>query len=165
MGQRTMSRDEFIAAMRRVANSVSVVTTDGPAGRHGSTVSSFCSVSADPPMVLACLNASSKIARLVKENGAFKINVLPAGASDVADRFAGRDDCNLTDRFEGVPTSGELPGLPGATSFSCTLANTVIAGTHLVCFGLVNHVASGANVPLTYLDGRYDQVFKQQAAQ
>jgi flavin reductase (DIM6/NTAB) family NADH-FMN oxidoreductase RutF len=48
----TVARDPFIRAMRGVANSVAIVTTDGVAGRHGATVSAFCSVSADPPSVL-----------------------------------------------------------------------------------------------------------------
>lgn len=43
------TREECIEALRDVASSVSVVATDGAAGRHGATVSAFCSVSADPP--------------------------------------------------------------------------------------------------------------------
>jgi flavin reductase (DIM6/NTAB) family NADH-FMN oxidoreductase RutF len=49
--------------MRRVASSVTVVTTDGAAGRFGTTVSAFSSVSADPPTVLVCLFAQSRIAK------------------------------------------------------------------------------------------------------
>ena len=64
-------RQDFINAMRTVASSVSVVTTDGPVGRHGATVSAFCSVSADPPTLLVCLNSGSRIARTVAENGQF----------------------------------------------------------------------------------------------
>ena len=45
-------RDDFLNGMRYVANSVTVVTTDGKAGISGATVSAFSSVSADPPMVL-----------------------------------------------------------------------------------------------------------------
>ena len=55
------TREEFIEALRGVASSVSVVTTDGAAGRHGATVSAFCSVSADPPTLLVCLRGQSRI--------------------------------------------------------------------------------------------------------
>lgn len=164
MGQDIASRDAFIAAMRCVASSVSVVTTDGTAGRHGATVSAFCSVSADPPTALVCLNMSSKIARLVRENGAFKLNVLPAGASDIADRFAGRHDAEIEDRFDGVSISGRVPGLVGATTLCCTLTQAVEAGTHLVCIGEVNEVELGADMPLTYLAGRYHPLSSEGAA-
>ncbi|MEQ9673623.1 MAG: flavin reductase family protein, partial [Roseovarius indicus] len=83
-------REDFISAMRRVAASVTVVTTDGPAGRAGATVSAFSSVSADPPTVLVCLHAQSRIAGFVQENKRFCVNVLPERFSDIADRFAGR---------------------------------------------------------------------------
>ena len=58
-------RTAFIHAMRGVAASVTVVTTNGKAGRRGATVSAFCSVSADPPTILVCLNKSSGIADAV----------------------------------------------------------------------------------------------------
>ncbi|MGC2033262.1 MAG: hypothetical protein WA642_24820 [Steroidobacteraceae bacterium] len=38
----TVERDDFNHAMRSVANSVAVVTTDGAAGCHGATVTVFC---------------------------------------------------------------------------------------------------------------------------
>ena len=62
-----LGRDNFLQAMRRVASSVTVVTTDGPHGRHGATVSAFCSVSADPPSVLICLRADSRIESRIQE--------------------------------------------------------------------------------------------------
>ena len=55
-------RTAFIHAMRGVAARVTVVTTNGKAGQRGATVSAFCSVSADPPTILVCLNKSSGIA-------------------------------------------------------------------------------------------------------
>lgn len=57
-----LQRDDFIAAMRQIASTVAVVTTAGPGGKHGATVSSFCSVSADPPTMLVCLHGASRIA-------------------------------------------------------------------------------------------------------
>jgi flavin reductase (DIM6/NTAB) family NADH-FMN oxidoreductase RutF len=152
------SRDAFIAAMRRVASSISVVTTDGPAGRHGATVSAFCSVSADPPAVLVCLNAASRIARAVAANGRFAVNVLPEGGPALAERFAGRDDHRLADRFSGVDCHGRPgtpPALDGATVFECRAARTVAEGSHMVVIGHVDAVRPGAPRPLMWLDGGY----------
>ena len=161
----SVDRDVFIAAMRCVASSVCVVTTDGPAGRHGATVSAFCSVSADPPTVLVCLNMTSKIAQLVRENGVFKVSILPDGAKHIAERFAGMHDSTVADRFEGIETLGALHGIAGATILSCTLSQAVEEGSHLVCMGRVQDVTLGANLPLTYLAGRYHPLSREGIAQ
>lgn len=150
-------RDSFIAAMRTVASSVSVVTTDGPAGRHGATVSAFCSVSADPPTVLVCLNAGSRIAQRVAVNGRFALNVLPETERRTAQRFAGMDDAD--NRFEGADWgAGASPALAGATVFFCEVDETSVAGSHHVFFGRVDALQTGAQPPLTYLDGAYHRV-------
>lgn len=154
-------RADFISAMRGVASSVTVVTTDGPAGRHGATVSAFCSVSADPPSALVCLKADSRIARSVAANGAFCVNVLPQPRRDIADRFAGCHDDRVADRFDGVPcepADGTIPGIAGATMFCCTLERTVDFGSHRIFIGHVTRVRAGAAEPLAYLNGAYHRV-------
>jgi flavin reductase len=45
--EKTQLRAAFLEGMSRSAASVSVVTTDGPAGRGGVTVSAMTSISAD----------------------------------------------------------------------------------------------------------------------
>jgi flavin reductase ActVB len=51
-----VSEDEFRSALSRFASGVTVVTTKDSAGNfHGITVSSFCSVSLKPPMVLVSI--------------------------------------------------------------------------------------------------------------
>lgn len=156
-----VDRDRFIGAMRRVAASVTVVTTDGPAGRHGATVSAFSSVSADPPSVLICLNASSRIARAVQENGRFCVNVLPESGPEIADRFAGRHDDWIADRFSGVDTHG-VPGtaplIDGATGFFCDLQQCVTSGSHLIVIGHVHDVLDGQARPLAWREGGYHRV-------
>ncbi len=160
-------RQAFIHAMRAVASSVTVVTTDGPAGRHGATVSAFCSVSADPPSALVCLKADSRIARSVAANGAFCVNVLPQSRRDIADRFAGCHDDHVPDRFDGIDCTlerGLMPGIDGATVFSCVLKETVEFGSHLIFIGHVADLKEGATEPLAYLNGAYHRVVPQAVA-
>jgi len=157
-------RDGFLRAMRRVANSVTVVTTDGSAGCHGATVSAFSSASADPPMVLVCLRSGSRIAEAVAANGVVCINVLPRDRQDLANRFAGRDDHRVADRFEGVEVEaipGAAPEIVTATVFSGFVDQTVTAGSHLVFICRVNKVRQGGAAPLAYLDGAYHDVAPQ----
>ena len=156
-------REDFISAMRRVAASVTVVTSDGPAGRAGATVSAFSSVSADPPTVLVCLAAQSRIAAVVQENGRFCVNVLPEGFADVADRFAGRHDQIVPDRFDGIEMfapRGEAPVIDGATAFQCSLQQVVRSGSHVIILGHVKHVLDGAAPPLAYREGAYHRVVR-----
>src|ERR1700733_7488104 len=82
-------RDAFVGAMRRVATSVAVVTTDGPHGRFGVTVSAVASVSADPPIILVCINKRSPAVQAIEKNGSLTINLLSAEQSSIADVFAG----------------------------------------------------------------------------
>lgn len=154
-----MERETFINAMRCVASSVTVVTTNGSAGRYGATVSAFCSVSADPPTVLVCLNSKSRIAKGVIENKKFNINVLSQNANKIAQRFAGVNDSELLDRFEGIDLQkAEIPAINGATVFSCEVDQVIPSGTHQVVIGKVDFVETVREQPLTYFDGSYHQV-------
>ncbi len=152
---------DFIRAMRRVASSVTVVTTQGPAGCHGATVSAFCSVSAEPPQVLVCLRGDSRIAQIIGDNGSFCVNVLPDAASDVADRFAGRDDNRVADRFDGIDVdapSAAGPVIDGSTAFGCELETYFDAGSHRIFIGRVIQVCENAAEPLAWMDGSYHRV-------
>jgi flavin reductase len=160
----SIARDAFIAAMRHVAATVTVVTTDGPAGRMGATVSAFTSLSADPPSVLVCLKADSRIALAVRDNGVFCVNVLPEDAVELAQCFAGAYDATQPDRFEGIaitPTE-EGPILPQATAFACSLNRSVIHGSHAICIGDVTAISNAGEKPLTYMSGAFHEVRPKQ---
>ncbi|MEM8876581.1 MAG: flavin reductase family protein [Pseudomonadota bacterium] len=153
-----IDRGDFVGAMRAIASTVAVVTTGGIAGQHGTTASSFCSVSADPPSMLVCLHADSRIAVLVSVNGRFCLNVLPQELEDVADRFAGRHDHEVADRFHGVAHSIHPDGCPyigGAITFHCQMVSCQRSGSHLVVIGHVIDLAGSITRPLTYMDGAY----------
>ena len=51
---------DFRNAMSMLSAAVNVVTTDGPAGRHGFTASAVCSVTDTPPTLLVCMNTASR---------------------------------------------------------------------------------------------------------
>ncbi|KIC17352.1 flavin oxidoreductase [Leisingera sp. ANG-Vp] len=157
-------RDAFIAAMRQVASSVTVVTTDGPAGAAGATVSAFSSLSADPPSVLVCLRSGSRIARAVTANEAFCVNVLPEHASGTAQTFAGHLDHLCDDRFQGIALTSSRSGpvLDGATAFICTVGNTLVHGTHTIIVGNAMDIQNTGLRPLTYMDGAFHAVRPQQ---
>lgn len=155
-----VERDAFLAAMRQVAATVTVVTTEGPGGRVGATVSAFTSLSADPPSVLVCLRADSRIARAVAENGGFCVNVLPEDAVEVARAFAGPSPHDSAARFAGLDIMAQEhgPRLPRATAFSCALSEYIVHSTHAICIGQVVGLSVAGEKPLTYLSGSYHRV-------
>lgn len=159
------ARDAFTNAMRQVASTVTVVTTDGPAGRAGATVSAFTSLSADPPSVLVCLKDDSRIAKAVRDNGVFCVNVLPEDAVKIAQSFAGAYDEEQPDRFAGIALSDTEfgPILPRATAFTCSLDRRVGHGTHEICIGSVTGISNAGEAPLAYMHGAFHVVRPKRA--
>lgn len=134
------ARTSFLQAMAEAATSVTLVTTDGPAGRFGVTVSAFASVSADPPMLLACINRKSPAAAAIAANGGYCVNVLSAAQSFLADVFAGRSERYAPYDFgcaEWQRADGGWRLLDSIASFDCALDRDIAAGTHQVLIGRV----------------------------
>jgi len=148
-------RDAFLGAMGRTAAGVSVVTTNGLAGKFGQTVSAMCSVSADPPMVLICVHARSPLNDAIIANRVFCVNVLATQHDHVADTFAGRPWPGK-DRWDFTcgrwnDTSSLSPRLDDAlASFDCEIHEIVRAGTHRVLLGHVVAITTSEGTPLLY---------------
>ncbi len=151
--------DRFIAAMAGAATQVSVVTTDGTAGRFGVTVSAFSSVSAEPPLVLVCINRRSPAIAAIEANNAFCVNLLRDDQAEIANCFAGRPGDIAPYDFAcaawGVATSG-APVLADATAnFDCTVEATYDAGTHRIFIGRVAQAFHRNAAPLAFSNRAY----------
>jgi flavin reductase (DIM6/NTAB) family NADH-FMN oxidoreductase RutF len=133
--------EEFRAALTGVPAAVQIVASDGPAGRCGFTSTAFAAVSDDPATVLVSLNRASRQNRIFKGNGVFSVNLLPAGASELADVFAGRRGIDLAERFQYGRWSRLVTGAPiledALVVLDCRLVDAVEAATHSVIFGEV----------------------------
>ena len=157
-----MMRDAYLSAMARAANSVTVVTTDGPAGRAGVTVSAMCSVSLDgpAPSLLVCIHEASPARRAIAANGVFCANLLAEDQSHISDCFAGRTKAEGVQKFgcatwtEGV---NSVPVLKGAlASFACRVAHHHAVNSHHIFIGYVDRVESAeTGRPLVYHDRKY----------
>ena len=152
--------DRFLEAMSRTATTVSVVTTDGPGGRAGATVSAMSSVSADTPKptMLVCIHHKSATATAILRNEVFCINVLRDEQSAISDIFAGRD--GQLDKFSGlrcITGSTGAPRLPDSlVVFDCRLAHAERVGTHFVLFAEVEDIAiADVGTPLIYANRTY----------
>lgn len=153
----------FREAMSRLGAAVHIATTDGPAGRCGTTVSAVTSVSDTPPSILVCVNRRARINTAIKENGVFAINTLPAHAEALSDAFAGKGDLSFEDRFALARWQSLVTGTPllaGArVALDCRVTEISEVGTHSVIFGEVVALTLGDRGPaLIYLDRAYHRI-------
>ncbi len=149
---------EFINAMSRAVNGVSIVTTDGHLGRYGLTVSSMTSVSAEPPMLLVCVNRSSAAHDAIRDNGRFAVNVLGANQHRHAAAFAGNSEYGNAYAFdrESWDLAEPLPRLRSAAAyFRCELESAMSFGTHSIIVGRVTRSHPGEQSPLLYTGRDY----------
>jgi flavin reductase len=125
----------FRDGMSRLGAAVNLVTTDGPAGRHGLTVSAVCSVTDTPPTLLVCINANAFAHDAFLKNGVLCVNVLNANHQELSRSFA---RWTGEDRFaDGAWTQDGTgaPVLSGASaSFDCRIVDHQRKGTHTVLF-------------------------------
>lgn len=147
-------------AMSRFAGAVHVITTDGEAGRRGTTVIAACSVSDDPPTVLACLNRENPSNDLFLRNGCFALNTLAARHEPMAVAFSGVTGLPQEERFalgKWDKIASGAPTLIGALSvFDCEIIDTKDLHTHRVLFGKVTGLRVGDSLtPLIYFDRGY----------
>jgi len=146
-------RGAFVEAMGRAVTGVTIVATDGPAGRLGQTVSAMCSVSAEPPTLLVCVNRRSPLAAAAAANGWFGVSILAASQTRLSQRFAGRPE-DGDEAYAFDPADWHLHGQPVASaasaSFVCAVDRVVDSGTHAVLFGTVVEAAAGAATALLY---------------
>lgn len=153
-------RRDFLASMSRTVCGVTVVGTAGRTSWVAQTVSAMCSVSAEPPILLVCINRRSPVCQAIEVNEQFAVSVLATGHDHVADTFAGRPwpgkerwdfTCGC---WEAAP-SGSPRVADALASFDCRLHRLTQAGTHRIYLGRVESVSSHPGEPLVYVDRDY----------
>ena len=119
------------------------------------TVSSFTSVSLEPPLVLVCIDFRSSVHPHFRSNAHFAVNVLHEDQTELSVRFADLPD----DRFQGIDWYSGTTGAPllrGALAiFECAVKNTVEAGDHAILIGEVIRTESREGKPLLYFNRNY----------
>jgi flavin reductase (DIM6/NTAB) family NADH-FMN oxidoreductase RutF len=145
-------------AMRAYPQGVTVATTRGPSGPTGLTVSSFTSVSVDPPLILISIAKGSAMHDLFHEAKAYAINLLAEDQKSVSDRFAGRT--NVKDRFEGIRYNSGVTGSPiidgVRAAIECNAWQVYEGGDHSILVGkVVSAKTFNSKRPLVYFSQQY----------
>jgi len=152
-----VDQEAFKEALRGWASGVTVVTSRSGDKLHGMTVSAFCGVSADPPLVLVCANQSSTTHGIIGEGGVFAVNILASHQQDVSNVFA--SSSYEDSRLQKVSwTEGET-GAPlidqGLASLECKVVSAHPEGSHTIYVGHVQAVHTTGAAPLLYYKGAY----------
>lgn len=99
---------EFKVAMRKYAYSVSIISNTSSKGENNAiTISSFTSISADPPSILVCVNKKSSIHESLKVNSIFCINLLSEKQLKIAKLCS--DPSKINNRFKNTEWVGSNP--------------------------------------------------------
>jgi len=155
----TLAAIDFTSALSRAANGVSIVTASHAGSSAGLTVSSMCSVCAEPAMMLACVNADNEFCALAEASGYFAINLLKHDQQALSNRFAGLTDPTPEDRFSEGDwdlTNHQTPVLSDAlVSLFCSVDSSILHGTHRVFFGRVLVANASDGEALVYSDRAY----------
>ena len=150
------SSANFRAVMRRVPTGVTIVTTVVDGTPKGFTANAFASVSADPAMILICVNRGARTHPLIAAAGHFCVNVLRLDQRALAERFATHAN---DDPFAGVAYRIDRSGSPvfddALAYLDCELAAEHAAGTHAIFIGNVLACAARDGSPLGYFNGEY----------
>lgn len=151
--------DQLRAALRLWASGVTLVTVEHDDHRHGMTVSSFSSVSLEPPLVSVHIERRTRTHGLIQASGAFAVCILSGDQQHLAERFGGGIS-DEAERFSGLDYSLSELGNPipdgCLVAFDCRVAAAHPAGTHTVFIGEVSHIHdSGQTTPLIYFNRNY----------
>ena len=155
-----VEQTEFRQALAHFASGVTVITTQHQGQLHGTTVSSFCSLSLQPPLVLVGIDRSATIHDLIVESGVFAVNVLAEHAEATSRHFARR----ILDKFSGISYSLGQLGVPllddALTRLECRLVERYPGGDHSIFIGEVVATSTQPySQPLLYFRSKYERLY------
>ena len=157
-----MTLAPFADALSAWAAGVVLLTIADGRDDIGTTISGFCPVSTDPPVILVSLISGGYPAEVLGRLDTFAVTLLAAGQRALAGRFAaaGRPGARLL--LDGVAhhrgeRSGALIPDAGLAALECEVTSRVPAGDHLLLIAAVRAVpyVAEAGAPLIRFRGGY----------
>ena len=134
-----VDRDTFREIMSAFPTGVAIVTTLDEHGEpKGLTTNAICSVSADPPLLLVCVDKTSRTLTALRHARRFVVNFMSDGSAELCALFASKAD----DKFAHVRSEPGLGGVPclvdDALAYAeCATEQELEAGDHVILTGLI----------------------------
>lgn len=152
-------REAFIHRLREVPGAVAIIATNHEGQRSGLSATAWCSLSADPPTMLVCVNRSASAHDAIAATKRFSINQLAAVHDETVAIFSAQRGLSGDARFlEGEWDEGKL-GTPllrtAVTAYECAVVGHLEYQTHSVFIGQVVQVLGSGEPqhPAAYLRG------------
>ena len=150
--------DRFRNTLKRWASGVSIVTTRREGGIRGITVSSFCSLSLEPPLILICIDRKARSHDAIDREGCFAVNILRSNQRELSEMAAGRSGAEGAD-LPDVSYRSEVTGAPVLDDclawLDCRLEAGHDGGDHTIYVGRVEASGTAGGEPLLYFTGGY----------
>lgn len=148
----------FRNAMRRLATTVSLVTSADDGIWHGMTATAVTSVSMSPCALLVCINESTAFHTIINHAGKFCVNLLGVAHTNLPGIFAGQR--KGLSRFDVGTWAADQTGLPylldAQANVFCDVDASMHYETHTLFIGRVRGVrCSDVVAPLLYQDGKF----------
>ncbi|MDH4120475.1 MAG: flavin reductase family protein [Deltaproteobacteria bacterium] len=152
----SLTPEEFKKALAQYPSGVTVITTRSPSGElTGLTVSAFCSLSLNPPLVLFCLAQHSYNYLLFQEAEGFAVHFLERSQEALSNLFAKAGE----DKFDQVSWRSGLRDIPLLEDvvqvLECRITARYPGGDHTIVVGEVEAAHAHKGHPLVYAQGKY----------
>ena len=156
----TIDPDSFRSVLGRFASGITVVTTrDGDERDVGMTVSAFCSVSLEPPLVQVCVDRRASLYGALAASSRYGVSILAAEQEALSRRFATAES---TRRFDGIGyrrgDSGVVLLDDALAQLECRIVVAHEVGDHTMFVGEVESATARSAGPLLYYRGGYAQL-------
>ena len=133
-----VDKDRFLQAMSSLAGTIHVVATVEDGAPVGVIATSVCSLSAEPPSLVVCLNKSTSAHDPILRRKIFSVNVLAASQADVARKFMAEKGAERFAHPSWNHTPGRMPMLEsGLANFECELVNSHDGYSHTILIGKI----------------------------
>ena len=147
-----MDSERMRNAMAAWASGVTIVAVRTEARVVATTVSSFLSLSLDPPQVLIAIGPNATVLPFLQPGATFGVSILEAGQKRLAMVYA--------DAFPVGPDPFPIDGTPLVdgclVGASCTVERVEDGGSHTIIIAAVTDVRGGpGGAPLIRYDRRY----------
>jgi flavin reductase (DIM6/NTAB) family NADH-FMN oxidoreductase RutF len=147
--------DDYRRIGRALAGAVSVVAAQerGSGLTVGLTVSSFVTLSFDPPLVMFAIQHDANSYPAIVSCRHFGVSVLTAAQAGIAARFAVKGE----DKTAGISMdAGQVLAVPlvrdSLAQIECSTSQIFISGDHAIVVGLVQAARTREGEPLLYFE-------------
>jgi steroid delta-isomerase-like uncharacterized protein len=148
-------REMLKAFNKQFVSGVTVVTVEDDGVPRGLAVSSYTSVSLDPPLVLVCVQKTSSTYPALFRSTHFGINILSSEQSDTLALFASKTPDKFADlAWHEGPFGSPLIDASSA-SIEVEIKERFQALTHTVLIGRVLHAETTEDDPILYKAGKF----------